>query len=438
MIHRQERSKHTIRSRLGVGLLLATSAVGGGCGLVLDYGDYGPAQGQGGATTTASGGGGQAPQGGGGSSSCPGCSGVDGCEPGNAVTACGSDGAQCDDCSDDNPCTANTCGGGCVSKPLDGACPGGVCQNGVCTALAEDCTNGVDDNADGKIDCADPICTGATFGCEPTQSGWTGPVAAYVGSSPPSCGGVFTELVFSGKTNLSADDATCSACTCPPSGSCGNADVSFVANAAGDPCVASACEQNVLTVPSSGACTAAVSCTTSAAVEAVFDATLGAGNAACAPSQQSPTIPPAAWDDVVVCAQPALGAGCGANEGCVAVPPPPLSPKLCLVHADVMDCPAGPYSQKTVAYGSTADDRGCTACSCGSPTCSGTLTVYDNIGCNTNFDTVALPLAACTNMGQKYSDFSASLAVSHACVPSMATPTGSFSGSAATTICCVP
>lgn len=103
-----------------------------------------------------------------------------------------------------------------------------------------------------------------------------------------------------------------------------------------------------------------------------------------------------------------------------------------------MGCPAGPYSQKTVAYGTTADTRTCTECTCGGATCSGTLTVFDNVGCDTTSDAVALPLATCISLGQKYADFSASLAGSHSCLPITSAPMGSFAGSDPATMCCMP
>jgi hypothetical protein len=52
------------------------------------------------------------------------------------------------DCDDENTCTTESCTGGvCGHTPVDG-CP------------AEICTNGIDDDGDGLVDCADPDCAG--------------------------------------------------------------------------------------------------------------------------------------------------------------------------------------------------------------------------------------------------------------------------------------
>lgn len=69
-------------------------------------------------------------------SNCAGCCGVDGtCFLGTQQNACGSLGTACD-----------TCG------------LGETCSVSECRAVRENCTNGVDDDADGATDCADTQC----------------------------------------------------------------------------------------------------------------------------------------------------------------------------------------------------------------------------------------------------------------------------------------
>ena len=60
--------------------------------------------------------------------------------------------AQCDDL---NECTADTCSGGvCSNAPIPGCT--------ICTPVAEVCGNGIDDDCDDLIDCADSDCAAAT------------------------------------------------------------------------------------------------------------------------------------------------------------------------------------------------------------------------------------------------------------------------------------
>src|SRR5262245_6655050 len=57
----------------------------------------------------------------------------------------------------------------------------------------EDCTNGVDDNGDGLIDCADPRCSPGFACVSIIPTGWQGYVALYHGPSKddPRCEGQF-------------------------------------------------------------------------------------------------------------------------------------------------------------------------------------------------------------------------------------------------------
>jgi hypothetical protein len=43
--------------------------------------------------------------------------------------------------------------------------PDGNVPDGECNGGAEDCANGKDDNCNGLVDCADPVCQGAGYSC---------------------------------------------------------------------------------------------------------------------------------------------------------------------------------------------------------------------------------------------------------------------------------
>src|SRR5689334_5880623 len=93
------------------------------------------------------------------------------------------------------------------SYTFDRPTDGGVVEGGD----GEDCTNGVDDNDDGLIDCADPGCSG--YACVSViPMGWQGYVALYDGpaAKDPGCGGDFPRSVFTGTGSLVNSPAKCS------------------------------------------------------------------------------------------------------------------------------------------------------------------------------------------------------------------------------------
>jgi hypothetical protein len=129
---------------------------------------------------------------------CTGCQSPADCNDGEACTNDVCDAGVCrnvaipdctpcaapSDCDDSDPCTADSCSAGvcehvttpgCVRCTSVGqcddqqacttdTCDAGICHNtpipgcGVCHPTAESCTNGVDDDCDGLVDCADPDC----------------------------------------------------------------------------------------------------------------------------------------------------------------------------------------------------------------------------------------------------------------------------------------
>ncbi len=95
--------------------------------------------------------------------------------------------------------------------PIDAGCvPTGV----------EDCTNGIDDNCDGKIDCDDPTCQPAFTCIPPLPSGWIGPIEFWQAANPataPACQTDYGNPRDLHGGTFSAPAATCS-CTCTPAG----------------------------------------------------------------------------------------------------------------------------------------------------------------------------------------------------------------------------
>ncbi len=109
-----------------------------------------------------------------------------------------------------------------ASPPVTDASMGDACRS-----IPEDCTNGIDDNCDGKIDCADPECQSEGFVCATTYGGWFGPVVLLdedggTSASSTSCPASsltnpaspdYGTLVFDGHRTPDYPPAAC-ACTC--------------------------------------------------------------------------------------------------------------------------------------------------------------------------------------------------------------------------------
>jgi hypothetical protein len=264
------------------------------------------------------------------------------------------------------------------------------------TSSTEDCTNGIDDDCDGKIDCADPQCS--AYACAaPLPAGWSTPVAFWQGPDPaasPGCQPNFGGAIHAG-AGLNAPAAMCGSCACGISvqPTCSTSGTFHPDQA----CLFPTCNLSdggvatITVAPASGACTAVPanlcgsggSFTMGPALPAATGGSCGVADAG------SVNVPPSSWGaSAQVCAYagPMDSPGGCANEGeqCVAKPTGSgVGATLCVY--STMDppptsCPAGYSAQApAVFYRSVMDTRTCSSCSCGSPTgasCSGTVNLY--------------------------------------------------------------
>jgi hypothetical protein len=202
------------------------------------------------------------------------------------------------------------------------------------------CLDGLDDDCDDLIDCADPDCVDYTCATFPRGSRPVKPVAA-----PGDCEGELTVL----------DVADCSACGCTPDdvGTCTH-EVLLYDNAA---CAGAPIDQQV--VP-----TGADACDETPATAAGASETIGAsaialglGDASC--SADGATAPAASA--YFCAAQP--GGGCEGDQVCV-----PDAGLSCALLAGDVACPS-PFDQKTLVR----ERNGATTCDCdcasGTQTC---------------------------------------------------------------------
>ncbi|HEY0195851.1 MAG TPA: hypothetical protein VGC42_32275 [Kofleriaceae bacterium] len=202
-------------------------------------------------------------------------------------------------CSDHEAARALPDGGGSVGGPPE-------------QAEERDCFDGLDNDGDGMVDCADPSCAAIATCVADVPAGWNGHAMLYDGdasAAPPGCSGLWTSELVAGNSAPSAAPASCSACACgaPAGGEC---------------------------APAGGAAT---------------------------------TSPPTSARVGIACTmadEPA--AGCSGNA-CMPVPDARYVAGACIYRSGDAACPAGSFTERHVFYASTLDSRDCAACACGAP-----------------------------------------------------------------------
>jgi len=254
-----------------------------------------------------------------------------------------------------------------------------------CDAAVEDCTNGVDDNCDGLIDCADPECASQGFACTPAvPPGWS--LVAYVGDARPACptGWGASAPLVEGPDGGGVCQCACGTPTVNPCEQ-GTLSMSLGQNVCG-------CSQ-VQNVPlvSNGLCDPighgiGTPCGPWGDGKV---AALGPAAVACSETRSLPAISYAAQGEVCSATESA-GAGCSAGGGCL----PETSPATaCIEQAGVQTaCPPG-FTQLHVVYapGSIFDGRRCADCGCtpSATACNNpSLTLYDDDACSKNGVTI--------------------------------------------------
>ncbi len=371
---------------------------------------------------------------------------------GFAITAACADfsSGQCTDtatCGDDASITIDGAPIGDSKPPLDVAydsfiVPDGNVPDGDCNGGAEDCSNGIDDNCDGKIDCDDPVCQGAGYACAAAvPAGWTGPVALadVTSGSAPACASPYAKDSVDGNGALDAPPSTCG-CTC--GGSQNETCATTTTTLYSDACT-TACE----TVHFAAGQCIDFSCSAEGAATPTFPTTGGT-------CQVNPTktVPPATWGHTYRACDytaPADTGGCTNGGACVAASTTGFS-KSCIYQTGNVACPGAPYTVQTVVYGSMTDNRDCSQCVCAGPTggaCGALIDFYYGPGC-TEIQTGLLgnpslcldceaegyPVAS----GMAEPTFSKSNGTCASTPTTNSTATGSASGASPVTVCCQP
>jgi len=227
------------------------------------------------------------------------------------------------------------------------SCATGSCVI-TCQAQPESCFNGIDDDCDNNIDCADPDCT-AVASCEPAGSFVFGTQSSAAANCPARFTAAAT-ILASGLTS----GPSCTGCGCTPTTTtCGQVRVLLYGNQAD--CDASQNPSDLIDIT-----TLATTCTNVATAPwNGFSATSSAQQSCTVNGSPTPPAPSWATTTTFCQANATSAGGCGAGLACVPKP----AGQACLVTDGAgVACPAG-FSGQTL-YTGISDNRTCTTCNC--------------------------------------------------------------------------
>ena len=333
--------------------------------------------------------------------------------------------------------------------PSGGGAPsggGGAPSGGGGGTAGENCVNGVDDDGDATIDCADADCQAAGFVCAPPlPNGFKGPYVFGQGAGLPACPSTHPTEVLTGGDIVSAGPAVCAGVSCgcgPPSTvGCSGVTVDYYGDTAcsGSP--------KWTKTPGTLTCTSGnfVHCTSGCAYPSAAIVDYGtplAASACAATSSGSPVLPAVSWGNPARgCAvSKAAAGGCSAGT-CVQKAAAPYQ-RVCVVASGSLVCPS-PYTQKSQVKTGLNDTRSC-SCQCNSADLACSATVKDYYG------------SICTGSGTVLSDSCTPVQISNAtssetryllvtnhgatgtCTPSSPASVGGVSANQTTTVCCLP
>ncbi|HVW26058.1 MAG TPA: hypothetical protein VHC69_11865 [Polyangiaceae bacterium] len=345
---------------------------------------------------------------------------------GNCNTNCQAMGQVCSGSVCSTSCTTPTtaCGNTCVDTSKDDANCGGCgkpcaakqeCVSSQCKTLVENCLNGIDDDRDGLVDCADPDCT-TGYTCGSVPAGWQGPFALWSGTpnAAPSCPAAYPTGLFLAHDKLNVPSYACPDCACRPSSdsvcntlhfwydTSSNCSASAAWDVAVDP--DGACVPEVLSLYSKSfnPLSASIDSAQLTPPDQHSPALPPYAQGSCTPNQIAPSFPNPTWGlDAEGCglSQAATtGGGCSLGV-CMPKPASPFGAKLCIFKAGVTSCPSSyPVSPTSPQYYETwSDSRKCTSCTCGAIGCGGKVTAFTDTNCTQNPTTVDMS-GACTTL----------------------------------------
>lgn len=337
------------------------------------------------------------------------------------------------------------------------------------SAGGEDCLNGIDDDGDNAIDCADTDCEPGFTCVEDIPTGWG--VFGYVAlaqalpGQEPACPADYPDEAYTGSATPIAPPATCSMCTCgAPSGQkCTLADMDAadpgidVVQISNKPCGQQPVFVGLLEAPANwdGTCYGTqgylggqTNCGGACNVSVSANPAVVTGGT-CAVSGGQATVDPLTFAVAAkACGGPTTGGGCGATQACLPRPAGGFESGVCIGKVGDDACPS-PFDVKFsfTDPADAMDDRDCAPCGCDVPTgssCQLSIQVYSDqttSTCNTNV--TSFMAGQCTNVPGNPAIFSKKLTVlqqpsggSCGVTAGGGQPTGSVTLGQPTTICC--
>jgi hypothetical protein len=316
----------------------------------------------------------------------------------------------------------------------------------------ERCENGVDDDGDGLVDCADPDCAPGWECVDTPPEGWDGPLRIRDVAHGDPAAGCAGDDAPKGYGLGDAGGAACTPCSCGDlkGAACDPARVECDYGVEGcdggtrDDLTAAAekgpCLGNLGAQPGYSSCHVTAGPTVSA-------------QGGCLPDGGAPIPSPPVPRRIDACATAAHEGGCGPGRACARKPSKGYAEAgVCVRHpGEVPTCPASFAADRRVVWQDVTDDRGCDACSCApsGTTCTpGSYTLYPCAGCASDpkcagFPGVPLLAGQCTTTTAFIvQDWSVAVTpptpVPGACTPSGGAPTGSVRAENQVTFCCKP
>lgn len=334
----------------------------------------------------------------------------------------------------------------------------------------EDCLDGIDNDDDGDVDCRDSDCQ-PDFECvPPVPVGWgaIGHSALYQGASAnlPICPSYADEISYEGGATLDPGSGTCTSCSCgTPSGQSCSLSIDLDGPRPGfqplqvsnKPCGQAGTELSTLTVPDpwGGGCyqedthPAGATCMGDPCNRSINSSSPTVSGGSCNPGGGDPLLDTPIFDQAVrACRVPTSGGGCGGIQVCMPRPASPFEARVCIGRAGDEACPGGLFTERFVFYEGYDDGRGCTGCTCGSPTggaCEITMGVYDDPAVGTCNNSVAsFTAGSCFDLTGNPAIFGLTATVTGApsgsscSVTGGGQPTGQVTPETPTTFCCLP
>jgi len=342
------------------------------------------------------------------------------------------------------------------------------------SAPKEDCFNGIDDDADGLADCADPDCAPDTECVGPIPVGWGtfGYVVLAEGdpNAQPTCPSYAVTSKYTGNNNLLGGSWSCDKCKCdPPTGqACDLTDLNSVKAGVQPfqirdvPCATQNAttirEVSVPNAPWDLMCFAGAPvdsipgnqvCPGGACNQSVTSLVPTVSGGSCMPNGGAPVLTTPTWEvGATVCGDIAQMSGCSGTDKCMPKPSAPFSGRVCVGKAGDQTCPAGPFTKKHLYYGSFDDTRGCDMCHCNGPVggaCTLQITLYSDNACTTGLEVKTFNAGSCGDLsgnptvGGRQATMTQAPA-GGACSPTVLNPakTGGVTEGSPTTFCCLP